>query len=139
VSQAARRHVVLRWAFGMVLVSWRYLWATTPLRRTDDRATSRPQRLGLPADVDPEGLLLACHGVGPLFHRLFRADILDARQQAEGVMGEVINMWVRSCPSVTQASGGRLANGLEIHTVSLGRGPIGRRRSDAAPSVSEPS
>lgn len=82
--------VVFRWLFGMTLVSWRYLWQTTPLHRqnlTDD--TSRPPP-DLPPAVDRQDLQLIDDGVGSMFHRLFCVEIAGARLDAAKLMARIL-------------------------------------------------
>jgi hypothetical protein len=67
-----------RWPLGIALTSWRYMWRTTPLHRTEKAGQ-------LPGDAPPqlpEGALLdevqhPSAGAGPLFHRFYRARIRD--------------------------------------------------------------
>ncbi len=61
----------------MALVSWRYLWATTPLHRTEDHAQSPVghEPPSLPSNVSHAEVRPAQRGHGPLFHRLYRIRI----------------------------------------------------------------
>ncbi|MEU1010759.1 DUF1990 domain-containing protein [Streptomyces sp. NPDC005890] len=71
--------VLARWLLGTGLVTWRYLWETTPLHRggecRGDETDLPPQ---LPAEAVDSRVQLPEHGCGPLFHRLFRVRIADA-------------------------------------------------------------
>ena len=75
-----------RWPVGVVLTSWRYMWRTTPLppQRGGGPAgrSTRPRRSRTSASREeiqhPPG------GVGPLFHRIYRARIREARRRPGG-------------------------------------------------------
>ena len=80
-----------RWALGMGLISWRYLWSTTPLHRTEERVDEPGLPPPLPGQLTREGLQPWQSGVGPMFHRLFRVRIEDAGKDAAGLMHTVIH------------------------------------------------
>lgn len=71
--------VLGRWLLGTGLVSWRYLWETTPLHRGGE---CRGDETDLPPPLPPAALdsrvQRAQDGCGPLFHRLFRVRITEA-------------------------------------------------------------
>ena len=87
-----RLRTVLRWPLGIALVSWRYMWRTTPLHRSEetgsaadlpelgDRAASRRRPPAVSA------------GVGPLLHRLYAVRIADSAHEP----GRLIERWPRS-------------------------------------------
>jgi hypothetical protein len=84
----------------MVLTSWRYMWRTTPLHRSE--------RAGeLPGDGPPQlpGAALGgdvqhpSAGAGPLFHRLYRARIREARMGPEELVARVTADLDRVAPS----------------------------------------
>jgi uncharacterized protein (UPF0548 family) len=61
-----------RWPVGVALTSWRYLWRTTPLYRSEEEgswADDGPP--ALPAGVSRSELQPPSDGVGPLFHRRY--------------------------------------------------------------------
>ena len=71
--------IAARWPLGLALTSWRYLWRTTPFHRAeeagcwaDDGPPPLPDR-----GTDDDAQRVA-DGVGPLFHRRYRADIRGA-------------------------------------------------------------
>src|SRR5918998_4825073 len=68
---------VIRWPFGVALTSWRYMWRTTPLHRSEvigRLPDAAPPAFPWAPDVQhPPG------GDGPLFHRVYRAVIRGAR------------------------------------------------------------
>lgn len=80
---------VARWSVGVVLVSWRYLWSTTPLHRSTVAGDTRDWPPPLDERfVDARSQPVA-RGVGPLSHRLFTVTIVGARLNAPEVVAEV--------------------------------------------------
>jgi hypothetical protein len=84
----------------MALTSWRYMWRTTPLHRSE--------RAGeLPGDGPPQlpeavlggDVQHPSDGAGPLFHRLYRARIREARMGPEELMERVSADLDRVAPS----------------------------------------
>ena len=80
----------VRWPVGVALTSWRYLWRTTPMYRSE--------RIGRwPEDAPPslpDGLLYedaqrVSHGAGPLFHRRYRARIRAPLVSPEALMARL--------------------------------------------------
>jgi Domain of unknown function (DUF1990) len=75
------------------------MWRTTPMHRREEAGTTDDFPPRLPdarLDEDVQGLE---DGVGPLFHRLYRARIRDARLSAEQVMGRLIGDPNRATPT----------------------------------------
>jgi hypothetical protein len=71
------------WPVGIGLTSWHYMWRTTPMHRSEERGDKSDLPPGLPpASVDDDVQRIE-DGVGPLFHRLYRARIRDARLSPE--------------------------------------------------------
>jgi Domain of unknown function (DUF1990) len=79
-SLPRRLRTASRWPVGILLTSWRYMWRTTPLHRSEVAGR-------LPEDAPPElpgGRLRddvqhPSDGAGPLFHRVYRGRIRGAR------------------------------------------------------------
>lgn len=82
--------LVSRWAIGMLLVSWRYLWQVMPLHRTERQVPAADLPRGLPHDLDVERLQPLGTGRGPLYHRTFRVRIVEARLGANDLMALVL-------------------------------------------------
>src|SRR3712207_3818162 len=69
-----------RWPFGIALTSWRYMWRTTPLHRSEIAGR-------IPDDAPPElpdgplreDVQHPPDGAGPLFHRVYRARVRETR------------------------------------------------------------
>jgi hypothetical protein len=67
--------VLLRWPIGMVLVSWRYLWRTTVLRRWEGEGGIADHPPELPSEVADDAVQRVADGVGQLLHRRYRVRI----------------------------------------------------------------
>lgn len=92
--------VLAQWALGTILVTWRYLWATTPLhrggeRRGDDR--DRPPRV--PETMLDDRVQLSEDGYGPLFHRRFMVRIASPQLDAERLILRLCEDFGRFVPS----------------------------------------
>ena len=79
-DRSARIGTVLRWPLGIAIVSWRYMWRTTPLHRTEEPGTREED---LPhADYDTsafaERLQPLAAGVGPMLHRTYGVRIVGS-------------------------------------------------------------
>lgn len=75
-SRPARLGIVLRWPIGIALVSWRYMWRTTPLHRSEEAGDGAD----LPDDDHgtQDGGQPIEAGVGPLLHRTYAVRIADS-------------------------------------------------------------
>jgi Domain of unknown function (DUF1990) len=70
--------IAARWPVGVALTSWRYMWRTTPIYRSEEPG-SWPEDAPPPL---PDGLVYEdvqrlSHGAGPLFHRRYLTRIRD--------------------------------------------------------------
>lgn len=73
------------WPVGIGLTSWRYMWRTVPMCRTEtvgDVATPP----ALPPDFDTTDVQTADDGVGPLYHRRYWVRIRDAKLSRTALM-----------------------------------------------------
>ncbi|WP_406311172.1 DUF1990 domain-containing protein [Streptomyces thermoviolaceus] len=71
--------VLARLLMGTVLVTWRYLWETTPYHRGGEcRGDETDLPPPLPSEAVDDRVQLAQDGFGPLYHRLFRVRIAGA-------------------------------------------------------------
>ena len=79
-----------RWPVGVVLTSWRYLWRTVPLHRSEEHgdaiADAPPP---LPSSVAPDEIQRPEDGHGPLFHRLYRTRIRGTAMAPDEVIARV--------------------------------------------------
>ena len=87
-----------RWVVGVGLVSWRYLWLTTPLHRWERRDDQPFRPPSVPDEVRTDGLQPWTAGVGDLYHRRFRVRIRDAHEDATGLMTALIEDFGRFLP-----------------------------------------
>ncbi|HEX2177722.1 MAG TPA: DUF1990 family protein [Nocardioidaceae bacterium] len=111
------RDVVVHWLLGTALISWRYLWDTTPLHRTEregDEAEDAPPPL--PAELVDAAVQTPDEGYGPMFHRRFRVRIAEARLGPEQLMAKVADDFQHFVPSeVVDVHGGQAGDaGLRV-------------------------
>lgn len=88
VSPSRRLATAARWPVGVSLTAWRYMWRTTPFHRSERPGTAgEDSPPPLDGGVDTGDVQWPVDGVGPLFHRIYRARIRDARRTPEELMG----------------------------------------------------
>lgn len=89
-SFARRLGTASRWPVGIALTSWRYMWRTTPLHRSEVEGSlpddAPPE---LPAKPSREEVQHPPEGAGPLFHRTYRARIREARVGPEELIATI--------------------------------------------------
>jgi hypothetical protein len=110
---------ILRWLVGTVVVTWRYLWMTTPLHRDERRGWSDDD---LPPEIPDvlmdDQLRLAASGVGPMFHRCFRVHIVDAHCAPSELLAAVLEDFHRFVPrevvGIRRDEDGQLCVGQEL-------------------------
>jgi hypothetical protein len=79
-----------RWPVGVALTSWRYLWRTTPLYRSEEDGTwAEDAPPPLPDGVDRSEVQGVGTGAGPLFHRRYVALIRGASMSPEQLVQRV--------------------------------------------------
>lgn len=76
-SRWARLRTVLGWPAGVALVSWRYMWRTTPLHRSEETgsAADLPDPAGRDDGDRRQGLDA---GFGPMLHRSYAVRIVNS-------------------------------------------------------------
>ena len=95
-----RLRTAARWPLGIGLTSWRYMWRTTPLHRSEEAgepATDGPPEL--PDGALRDELQLPADGAGPLFHRVYRARIRGAGVGPEELVARILADLDRVAPS----------------------------------------
>jgi hypothetical protein len=79
-----------RFPVGIAYTSWRYLWRTTPLHRSEEGGSyQHDQPPPFPDGVSRDALQPAKAGAGPLFHRRYRTRIRDTDLTAEQLVTNV--------------------------------------------------
>lgn len=109
--------VLARWLLGTVLVTWRYLWETTPLHRGGEcRGDERDHPPRLPPAAVDDRVQRVEDGCGPLYHRLFRVSIAAADLDADRLMEWVCRDFKRFVPSevVDIRTGELRGHGLDV-------------------------
>lgn len=87
VSRSARLRTVLRWPAGIALVSWRYMWRTVPLHRSEEpgnRADPPDLAYDTSGFADRHQPLDA--GVGPMLHRSYAVRIAGSAMTPEALI-----------------------------------------------------
>ena len=113
----ARLRTVLGWPVGIAVVSWRYMWRTTPLHRSEEAGT----RADLPdLAYDTSGFADQLQpldaGVGPVLHRLYRVRITGSSIAPSALMDLVSGRLNQASPEMakfrkTRGARGRAAGG----------------------------
>jgi hypothetical protein len=116
----ARAGIVLRWPLGLALVSWRYMWRTTPLHRSEETGSAADLPRPASQDTDPgdrrQGLAA---GAGPLLHRYYAARIVRSSMGPPELMDTVAANLNRASPEMavfrhTRGRPGQLRQGDEL-------------------------
>jgi hypothetical protein len=82
-----RLAVVLRWPLGLARVSWRYLWRTTPVHRTESAGDVHDLPAPVPAEVLDDDVQRVEDGVGPMLRRRYAVGVAGADTEPETVVG----------------------------------------------------
>jgi Domain of unknown function (DUF1990) len=99
-SLPRRLRTASRWPVGVALTSWRYMWRTTPLHRSevagrlpDDAPPALPEGVARDEIQDPSA------GAGPLFHRVYGARIRESDVAPEQLVAAIAADLDRVAPS----------------------------------------
>ena len=89
-----------RWPVGVSLTSWRYLWRTTPLYRSEASGSweedAPPE---LPGELEREDVQRVVDGSGPHFHRRYSVRIRDSSLSATELVQRVMANPDQAAPS----------------------------------------
>ena len=99
-SNLRRLGTATRWPLGVAITSWRYLWRTTPMHRSEHAgslAEDAPPPLSTECDWDD--LQEPRDGTGTLFHRLYWTRIREADVTPEQLMARLQADPNRVCPN----------------------------------------
>jgi hypothetical protein len=110
---------VLRWPIGLAVVSWRYMWRTTPLHRSEEPGS----RADLPAewaqDTSEDGRQGLDAGAGPMLHRTYTVRIVRSAVTPTALIERVEANLNRAAPEMAvfrkvRGGTGRLRPGDEF-------------------------
>jgi Domain of unknown function (DUF1990) len=102
-SRSARSRTVLLWPVGIAIVSWRYMWRTIALHRSEERGTAadlpdaRYDTSGFADRVQP---LTA--GSGPLLHRTYGVRIVGTAMTPAALINLVTDRLNQASPEVAE-------------------------------------
>jgi hypothetical protein len=101
VSRSARLRTVLSWPVGIATVSWRYMWRTIPLHRSEEQGT----RADLPdLAYDTSGFADRHQpldaGVGPILHRSYAVRIAGSSMTPSALIDLVSGRLNQATPEV---------------------------------------
>jgi hypothetical protein len=111
--------IVLRWPIGLAVVSWRYMWRTTPLHRSEEPGS----RADLPAewaqDTSEDGRQGLDGGAGPMLHRTYTVRIVRSAVTPTALIERVEANLNRAAPEMAvfrkvRGGTGRLRPGDEF-------------------------
>jgi hypothetical protein len=120
VNLPARAGIVLRWPLGLALVSWRYMWRTTPLHRSEETGTAADLPRPAGQDTEPgdrrQGLSA---GAGLLLHRYYGVRIVRSSMTPPALMDKIAASLNRASPEMavfrhTRGRPGELRRGDEL-------------------------
>ena len=140
VSRSVRLRTVLGWPVGIAAVSWRYMWRTIPLHRSEEAGT-RADLPGLAYDTSgfADRLQPLHAGVGPMLHRSYGVRIAGTSMTSSALIDLVSVRLNQASPEMavfrkTRGAQGTLRQGDEFVVRMPGPwdGPVRVVRRDAA-------
>ena len=99
-SRWVRLRTILGWPAGIALVSWRYMWRTTPLHRSDE-AGSAEDLPDQPPQDDGDGRQGLDAGVGPMLHRSYAVRIVNSTMSPAALIDIDIRKLTRGATQMT--------------------------------------
>ncbi|HEY3976743.1 MAG TPA: DUF1990 family protein [Streptosporangiaceae bacterium] len=117
-SIPGRAGIVARWPLGLAVVSWRYMWRTTPLHRSEEAGTAADLPAGW-AQPPAAGQQALAAGHGPLLHRSYTVRIAGAGLSPAALIALVETSLNWASPEMavfrkTRGGSGGLAPGDEL-------------------------
>ncbi|MEJ7629888.1 MAG: DUF1990 family protein [Nocardioidaceae bacterium] len=94
-----RLGTLARWPVGIALTSWRYMWRTTALHRSEETGDRTDLPPGIPDDLVDDETQGVGHGEGPLLHRRFTVLIAGSSMSPAELMEDVRGNINRAVPS----------------------------------------
>jgi hypothetical protein len=119
-NHPARAGIVLRWPLGLALVSWRYMWRTTPLHRSEETGTAADLPQPASQDTEPDDRRQGLPaGSGPMLRRYYGARIVDSPMTPLELIDTVAANLNRASPEMavfrrTRGRPGQLRRGDEF-------------------------
>jgi hypothetical protein len=119
-SSASRLTTVLRWPLGLAVVSWRYMWRTIPVHRTEEKGSVADLPEGWNAGDALAGRRQAlASGAGPMLHRRYAVRIMQAAVSPAALIESVAANLNRVSPEMavfrkTRGAGDALRRGDEF-------------------------
>jgi hypothetical protein len=115
----AQLGIVLRWPLGIALVSWRYMWRTVPLHRSEEPGSRADLADPVDAPDLAKDLQPAADGTGQLLHRCYSVRIVNSPMEPEDLMDKVAANLNRFAPEMavfrkTRGERGNLCRGDEF-------------------------
>jgi Domain of unknown function (DUF1990) len=98
-SRWVRLRTVLGWPVGIALVSWRYMWRTTPLHRSE-QAGGADDLPGRAQQDDGDGRQGFDAGVGPLAHRSYTVRIVNSAMSPAALIDLVASRLNEASPEM---------------------------------------
>jgi Domain of unknown function (DUF1990) len=98
-TRSSRLRTVLGWPLGIAVVSWRYMWRTTPLHRSEEEGDAT-DLAGLAGEQPGDRRQPAAAGVGPLLHRTYSVDIANTQMTPEHLMDRVQSRLNQASPEM---------------------------------------
>jgi hypothetical protein len=117
-SRPDRLGIVLRWPVGIALVSWRYMWRTTPLHRSEEAGGHADLPSPSP-DGPQDGLQPLAAGAGPMLHRSYAVRIAGSAMKPAALIDLVAGHLNQASPEMavfrkTGGAGDELRRGDEF-------------------------
>jgi hypothetical protein len=88
-NRPGRIATVLRWPLGIAVVSWRYMWRTTPLHRSEEPGSAADLPDQRSRDTSEDGVQGLDAGAGPLLHRTYSVRIVRPTVSATALIERV--------------------------------------------------
>jgi hypothetical protein len=85
-SLVHRTAIVLRWPIGLAMVTWQYMWRTTPIHRSESSGDDHDRPPPVPPELVDDDLQPVEDGVGPMFHRRYSVRVEGSGQKPAEVI-----------------------------------------------------
>jgi len=117
-TRSSRLRTVLGWPLGIAVVSWRYMWRTTPMHRSEEEG-GPADLAGLANEHPGDRRQPAAAGVGPLLHRCYSVNIANTQMTPDALMDRVADRLNQASPEMatfrkTLGAEGGLREGDEL-------------------------